>query len=309
MVKKVGLNSIINESFVNRFTGLASEGQKANALGGGQQASISSGLRRGAQTFATSTQVLNSAISFVNSSDSTLGSLEEITDDLITLAERATNPNVGQQERRRLDVQYRKLANDFEQVLEGATLGELDLLKRSGFESLLNNTGLTVEDSPDIAAFFDQLALVSDDEDGPLADPETQGEGRALLPAALVSAGVRRAPANREIFAAETTLTTRADAYEVLHDLKALSEQIKTNRGALEELRGVLDDNLVLARETGLAFLEVGDRLDGAEEADEVARDIRALVRRNAGPALAQAANLEPLVVAALLVDESTTTQ
>jgi hypothetical protein len=86
----------------------------------------------------------------------------------------------------------------------------------------------------------------------------------------------------------------------MVEDLKGLKRQIDKNNKVLEDGIGVIAQNIELVRATGLALLEVEGQITGAEEADDVARRVRDLIRLDAGAALAQAENLEPLAVAAL---------
>lgn len=95
-------------------------------------------------------------------------------------------------------------------------------------------------------------------------------------------------------------LTTRPDAYRALQDLNKLSEQIDKNLKALDKMTTYIGQSLDFIRATGLAFLDASDRLANESDADKVAQDLRIQIRQNARGSLAQAANLESIVVAAL---------
>jgi hypothetical protein len=95
-------------------------------------------------------------------------------------------------------------------------------------------------------------------------------------------------------------LTTRPDAYRALQDLKKLSEQIDKNLKALDKMTTYIGQSLDFIRATGLAFLDASERLANESDADKVAQDLRIQIRRNARGSLAQAENLESIVVAAL---------
>ncbi len=304
MSSRILLSSVINSSFLNRFSQLASTQTTAQSLRGEQDTtSVSDGLRRGAQIYAQSVQSVNAVISLVNLSDKSLSELEGITDKLIDLAERGTSSNISRQDRRLLDTEYRKLAENFQKIVADQQSADNNLLSRDLFEGILTNIGLSPDAIPLLGTLFDSIK--TQDDGDLLADSDAQGVGRAKLPASLVASGVKRAPSERSLFDPSTTFSTRADAYEILHDLKALKDQISTNREVFTELRGFLGENLTLVRETGLAMLEIDDQLLGDKEASEVADLLRNLIRRNAGKAIAQARNLDPLAVAALTIDDS----
>lgn len=94
----------------------------------------------------------------------------------------------------------------------------------------------------------------------------------------------------------------REDAFRTLNDLKALSEQIDDNIGAIEDTLVFLQQNIDLVRATGLSFLELSEKIKTDKEADDVARLVELEVRNSAPQAaLAQAENLSPIAVAALL--------
>src|SRR5690606_35271380 len=97
----IGLRKVLDGDLVRRFQGLSAAGSGANSLtaafkGGGDSQSLSAGLRTGAKTFANAVQGMNSVISLVNITESTLEGLGKVTDKLITITERATGSNVGQ---------------------------------------------------------------------------------------------------------------------------------------------------------------------------------------------------------------------
>ncbi|RMG43623.1 MAG: hypothetical protein D6719_03505, partial [Candidatus Dadabacteria bacterium] len=113
---RIGLTQVINSDFLNRFTGLArgsSTSSIKKALQGGTSVSLSDGLRIGARTFATAVQNLNSVVSFVNLSRSTLEDLGGLVDKMISLADEASKARTSTQKRKALDREFQKLGNDF----------------------------------------------------------------------------------------------------------------------------------------------------------------------------------------------------
>lgn len=110
------------------------------------------------------------------------------------------------------------------------------------------------------------------------------------------------------IFDSARSIRTRPEALTMLEDLNALKTQISDNLDALTYATEIIGKNIDLVRATGLALLEITDKLTGEEEADEVARKVRDEVRKNAGAAISQAENLENILLAALTISSDTFT-
>lgn len=107
------------------------------------------------------------------------------------------------------------------------------------------------------------------------------------------------------LFSSEANIRSRPDAIRMLGDLKALREQIDDNISGMDNALKVIGDNLELVRQAGLAFLKLSDSVNTSQEAEQVARKLQMEIRRNAGAAIAQAENLEPIIVATLALEAS----
>ncbi len=108
-----------------------------------------------------------------------------------------------------------------------------------------------------------------------------------------------------KVLDAATNLLRAPSAYKLLQNLKALKEQITTNLDALESARQLIADNIEMVRAAGFALLDLSDQVTTDAEAEAVARDLRLQIRKAPAAALAQAANLEPIAVAAMTLDEN----
>lgn len=87
---------------------------------------------------------------------------------------------------------------------------------------------------------------------------------------------------------------TRADAYRLLGDLKALKQQMSDNIDALAGARDYIASNVELVRAAGFAFLEISNQITGTEDAEQVAQLVAAQIRSNSTQAqLAQVENLK----------------
>lgn len=309
------LRAVVDESFVLRFAGLAQSGSSNQSLakalkgeGGGNK--IETGLRFGARTFATAVQALNSGIAVLNISQSTLTGLGKLTDDMIALADEASQSTTSSQARRRLDLEFKQLGNKFQEVVDEAKLGETEYLTVDGLSHMLTNLGLDENTSDSIAAVFKKFVVP--DGDDTLASEETKGARPVRIPAGAYTTPVTVARTSKEyeeIFDGTVDLTTRPGAYQLLNDLKGLKGQIEDNLSALDNAVTVVGQNIDLVRAAGLAFLDISDKIGSETDADAIATQLRDRIRKDAPAALAQAENLIPIVIAALAFDSSALTE
>lgn len=177
-VKSVG--SIIDASFIRSFQGLAGSGGPAIGANAGKSATISTGLRFGARTFATAIQNLNATIGVVNIADSTLKQLEKITDKMIDVVERGTSLTAGVETRRVLQADFETLVGKFRKVVDGSELDGVDFLTQEGLIGLFERIGLSREESEGVAAVFRRF--VETNEDDGLVSEETKGARPPQVP-------------------------------------------------------------------------------------------------------------------------------
>lgn len=302
---RISLSSVINESFINRFRGVAADqrsDQGPLAAGGSSAPTISEGLRVGARTFASAVQTLNSGIAVLNASEGSLQILTNITEEMLSLAEQASSSSTQTQTRRRLNLEFKELIFAFQDAIETTAEGEVDFLESQDIAQVLTNIGLDPEESSEIGELFRQLVLSDDDE--LLVDQDIQGAGQAPMPNALTARRSQSA-AERSLFDPATNILTRESAFEVLHDLKALKGQLDTNQEVVQKLQQKISLNLDLVRAAGLSFLSASEQITSIDDATSIAKRLRSEIRRDAAAALSQAENLEPIVVAALAYDTS----
>jgi hypothetical protein len=289
-MSRISLSSVINDSFINRFRGVAlNQLGKSSPLssGGDEPPSISEGLRVGARTFASAVQTLNSGIAVINTTETSLSALTEITQKLIDVSEEATSSSIGTQRRRRLNIEFKDLVLGFKDALEANGEGEIDFLKAEDLSTVLTNIGLDPEESSEIGKLFSSLLVSEEGSNGSLVDEDTQGQGQVRLPSSI-TASRKQSVAERSIFDSETNILTRSNAFEVLHDLKELKGQLSENTETVGKIREKLGQNLELVRSAGLAFLEASEQIGDVSDAEEVARRLRTEIRKNAGAALSK---------------------
>ena len=157
------IGSVINASFIRSFQGLAGSGGPTIGAGAGSSASIGTGLRLGARTFATAIQNLNATIGVVNVADDTLKQLTKLTDKMIDVAERGTSVSAGTTTRRGLQSEFEDLVVKFRRIVESSTLNSVDYLTQDGLVSLFKKIGLDKESSEGVAAIFRRFVKTTED--------------------------------------------------------------------------------------------------------------------------------------------------
>ena len=304
---RISLNKVVTDTLVKRFQGLASGGGSneqslAKALrGDSSEASIRSGLRTGAQTFAKAIQGLNLGITFFNTAKATLEDLDKITDKLIELAQRSSKSTTSSQERYEADLEFKKLGRSFKKIVDEAKIGENEFLNLEGISGFLLNFGLDQKSSQSIEETFKKFKVVAGDDS--LASLNAQGPRPARIPPQAYSATAGFSVEYEKIFEEQVSIRTRPNAYKVLSDLEALKKQITDNSKALDNGIEIIGKNIDLVRAAGFAFLDLSEQISDSDTADEVAQQLRRRIRIDAPGALSQAENLESIVVAALALD------
>jgi len=305
-VAGISLRGVLDDTLIKRFQGLAGSSSGGNSVanalkGGSSQASIASGLRVGARTFATAIQGLNTAVTFLNAGKSTLDVLDNLTDKMIKLADSASKASVGSETRHDNNTEFQRLANEFQATVKNSKLGQREFLTLEGISDYLQLVGLDKEKSESVADLFKQFVVPEGDD--VLASEEVQGQRPVPIPPGAYTATARVTVEYSQIFDDEVNINTRPNAYKVLNDLKALKEQIKDNTKALDNGIELIATNMDLVRAAGLAFLELSDQITTETDAQAVADKLQQQIRLNAPAALSQAENLESIIVAALALD------
>lgn len=297
------INSIVSSSFIQSLLGAPSskvtyQAPGSNSNTGGDTLAV--GLRRGAQTFAAAVQNLNTLVGVVGLADRDLAELEKITDKLVSITELATQQRVGRSERGDLNADFRSLAQDFQDILFSAEFVGVDYLTREGLQQAFASVGLDPDSSESIRRIFDQF-IFAENEDK-LADEGIQGDEQTRIPPSAFGEGPRRKPSFSSLFDGETNILTAPAAYTVLNDLRALKDQISSNREVLATAQDAIGDNLSMVRAAGFGLLDFSRQLNGQADADDVAQAVRERIRRDAPTALmTQIENLQSLAVAALV--------
>jgi hypothetical protein len=161
----LGLSGIITGGFIRQFAELAKQTKSGGRAGFKQEeASLGAGLRIGARTFSTALDGLNAATSVVSISKRSLEELKDLTNDLIRITERATLVSSGSETRKSLNVEFKKKASDFRNVVSNATTGGEEFLSKEGLAEVFQSVGLSKENSQAVAQVFSSFVTTSSDD-------------------------------------------------------------------------------------------------------------------------------------------------
>lgn len=180
-----GLRGVVNASLVKKFQALSSAGKSvAKSVSGGSSgaSSVQLGLRAGAQTYAKAAQGFNVVAGYVNMAQGTLVKLQDLTDRMIAVCERASRSR-GSQSSFRLQTQFTKLAKEFKQVVSDAEIKDRKFLTVDGLTELFSLIGLDAEKSDQIAKLFKTFWTV--DSEGNLASEKIKEQASVPIPASV----------------------------------------------------------------------------------------------------------------------------
>ncbi|NDC39279.1 MAG: hypothetical protein EBZ48_14740, partial [Proteobacteria bacterium] len=255
--------------------------------------------------FVYAVRGLSSLGSYINVARATLQGLGGIVDEMSNLVEQAKKSSTSSSTRGDLELRYQKLVAQFKETIASARANNEDLLTTDGLDSLFKTFGLDKDQSDSIADVFSLFE--TPDNDISLASEEVKGARPILIPegAFTTPKSVSRRSTNfEELFDSDRHIDNRPEAYRVAVDLAALKEQIAKNVQALDSAADVIIANLKLAQGAGYAFLDAYNT-GTYESAEKAAEAVRQNIRKNVPGALAQADNLQPMIVAALVLDQS----
>jgi hypothetical protein len=250
-------------------------------------------LRVGAQNFADGMQLLGAGATFVNLSLDTSEKLLEIVDKLEKIADKANKGSVASSAAKRMRDEFDSLANQFDKKIEDAKKDNIDILDVEQLKAELARAGLESDKISELATSLKRFThpaestlnaegeLVSDGNPVPLAEFQ-----RALKSA---------------IIDPDDPSDDRSGFFSrIRKDLQDIKLKLEANVSALKDTGKLVGENIKLVRAAGLAFLEVSNEMTGLESAEEIASQIRDKIRSAARPSLAEAHNLEPILVAGL---------
>lgn len=295
----IGLDRVITGSLLSKISKVSSNSGSSTAstlsatpkeLKG--QALYDS-LRIGARNFSSGLQLLNSAVSFVNISLDTHERLLAIVDKVEALVTKANKGNVTNSSARVYQRDFDSLTKDFDYLIEKVSGESKNILNPDDLAAVLSEAGLDKDKVGELAAAFRKIS--------PVAEAVIDSNGTVLsdgnpIPLEAFHTALRAAIVDPDDPESENSGTFT----KVKGSLKELRSKLEGNVKALKQTVGVVADNISLVRAAGLAFLDLSNSITGAESAERVAQDIRGKIRATAPKSLAQAHNIEAILVAGL---------
>lgn len=294
------VSSVVNSSFLARFSGQSSSSSSQNDDFKFSSADeVTTTLSSGTRTLTAAYQGLGQIIGVVNGSMAILGKLGKIVEDVVRVADSASRSSSSAQ-RAIFSNEYKRLGAQFEQLVEEAQVGDLNLLSEEDIAGVLSNVGLNPDGATAITKALKQIITTSSDKS--IADSEVKDSRAVLVPAD--EANYRPPVRYENVFDSLRTIRTRGDALVLGNDAKKLLSNLKNNMSALSDIRMSISNNMDLVRATALAFrTEARDPVNlGATSAESLAGRIQQEIFAVAPPkSLREAGNLDSIVSAALL--------
>lgn len=157
---RISLSGAVNATYIRKLASAANSDAPSQAFKQPSNAAnvdITSALRFGARVYSQGLKNLNSGISLLNVASVTMDKLIKITEDVVKLMERATAPGVGDQTRRRINSEFRELANEFKKIVDDAEVGDYKPLDVESLTEFFGKIGLDPEQSSTIANVFSKF--------------------------------------------------------------------------------------------------------------------------------------------------------
>lgn len=291
----VPLDRVIDTKFLTKLSRASASSSsktsssKSGALSG--QALYNS-LRTGASNFAAGMQLLNASATFINLSLDANDSMLEIVSKMENLSAKANRGSVSASD----SVQYRKdflkLNDEVDKMIEKASTSEENYFDSTVIENVLVRAGLDKEKIDELSLALGKLKSPTQTAVSTTGAVSTDGNP---VPIAEIQRALKAA-----IVDPDDTDDKSGYFSKIRKQLQDIRIKLETNVRSLKSTRDLIGDNMKLVKAAGFAFLDVSNEMTGAESADAIAEDLRARIRANAGAALSQSKNLEPIMVAGL---------
>ncbi|MFN4895693.1 MAG: hypothetical protein ACK5HO_07880, partial [Pseudomonadota bacterium] len=291
------LERIINTTLLTKISKVSSSGSSSSSSSADELSgqAIYNSLRSGAKSFAASMQQLNASATFVNLSLDTTEKLLGMVTQLEALALKANRGNISSSTAKKLRADFETIADSFDKVIEGVVEGEQDLFDVDLLQTTLANAGLDSEKVTELARALKRFTHPAEPTVG--SDGEVIADGNPV-PLAEFQRALRLA-----IVDPDDPSDDRSGFFgKVRNELKDIRINLEGNVKALKETAGLIGDNITLVRAAGFAFLDVSNEMTGTESPEVIAEQLRQRIRSAARPFLAQAHNLEPIMVAGLAI-------
>jgi hypothetical protein len=290
------LSTVITGDFITNIASGGSSSKPAIGVTKQPEEALSVTLQRGARGAAASIQALNSGISYINIAADYTQNMLDVVDALDTLVKKAGKGNITPTNARLYRQKFDDLAKGYEELVVGSVVKGRDLLATDQMGAILAKGGLDPERVAELQAAFKKISTFSGVE--VTSTGETMASGQ-LFPAEDFYRAIRQATRDPED--PPQVDDGSASFSKIKIAVKEIHDKVKKNIDALNEAAGLVQKNIALVRATGFAFLDASKTVDGSQNADTVALQVRGAIRSQAAGSMGEAHNLNAMLAAGLL--------
>jgi hypothetical protein len=290
------LGTIITGDFITNIASGSGSSKPKIGISKAPDEPLSVTLQRGARGAAASIQALNSGITYINIAADYTQNMLEVVNALDKLVQKAGKGNITPSNARLYRQQFDELAQGYEKLVVGSVVKGRDLLATDEMAAILRKGGLDSEKVDELEAAFKKVTSFSGVEI--TATGETMASGQ-LFPAQDFYRAVRQATRDPEDPPQNDDGSAAFQKIKIA--VKSIRTKVQNNIDALNEAADLVQKNIELVRATGFAFLDASKTVDGSQNADTVALQVRGAIRSQAAGSLAEAHNLNAMLSAGLL--------
>ena len=290
------LTTIITGDLITNIAKGGSSSKPAIGATKEPEEALSVTLQRGARGAAASIQALNSGISYISIATDYTRNMLDVVGALDKLVEKAGKGNITPTNARLYRQKFDQLAKGYKELVAGSVVKGRDLLATDQIGATLAKGGLDPERVSELEAAFAKVTSFSGVNVSATGEASSSGQ---LFPAEDFYRAVRQAtrdpedpPQNDDGSAAFSKLKI---AVKEIHD------KVQKNIDSLKEASELVQKNIDILRATGFAFLDVAKTVDGSQNADSIALQVRGAIRSQASGSLGEAHNLNAMLSAGLL--------
>ena len=290
------LSSVITGDFITNIASGSASSKPKIGLTKEPDEALSVTLQRGARGAAASIQALNSGISYINIAADYTQNMLDVVNAVDKPGQKAGKGNITPTNARLYRQRFDELAKGYEALVVGSVVKGRDLLATDQMGAILARGGLNPERVDELEAAFKKVTSFSGVE--VTATGETMASGQ-LFPAEEFYRAVRQATRDPEDPPQNDDGSAAFSKIRIA--VKEIRNKVQKNIDALVEAADLVQKNIALVRATGFAFLDASKTVDGSQNADTVALQLRGAIRSQAAGSLGEAHNLNAMLSAGLL--------
>jgi hypothetical protein len=299
------LRQVITGKFIQGLTkqSKASNSSAAINRNSADAASLDVSLRTGARNLGQGLQALNIGITYINVSRDVNEKLLDVVTKLELLVSKGAKGVASGQNEGLMQQEFQGLATEFQKLVRNAKIQGNDVLDVTALSEVMVRGGVDPEASSELGAAFDKIEPVATgDKEAP-----TTSSG-AIIPLNQFANALRRTSAQfAQAQESGEPIDGLGAAFKPVRDtLSELREKLQSNIKALNQASDVVAKNIDVVRAAGLAMLDLSSSIKGNEDPETIARIIQEKIRKGAPGALAEASNINSIMVAGFSLTSDT---